>query len=333
MTCDQTFKSLVSFGFPNHEISVDGIVRQIQTKKPLSIENSSQANRAIVNACGNDHKVHTRLIYPLVCELWQHEPEETWKNSKYAQLIRHWVQLNQWLESDFMRPIPLEFFCKHFTRTLWVTRDGRIFDAETRKEIKPSPAGQGYLAAKVSVARRQPMGIYLHRAVAITFIPIPDSLKDFPLEVNHINLDKTDNRVENLEWITHRGNQRHAAIHGRMTSSDNVFKNVPLICYMLSQGYSNRDIGDLIGVDQNTIRHIRNHKHVGIEHYLSSRQMTWPHRSKDIRDVAIYNLDKEGISRDLLSTKFQLGRMHINRIIRDINRRLQNNEPIYGLNT
>ena len=47
---------------------------------------------------------------------------------------------------------------------------------------------------------------YVHRLVAETWIPNPNHYRD----VNHINGDKTDNRVENLEWVTHSQNMRHA---------------------------------------------------------------------------------------------------------------------------
>jgi len=46
---------------------------------------------------------------------------------------------------------------------------------------------------------------YVHRLVAIYFIDNPDNKR----EVNHKNLDRADNRAENLEWITSSDNQKH----------------------------------------------------------------------------------------------------------------------------
>lgn len=57
----------------------------------------------------------------------------------------------------------------------------------------------------------------MHRAVALTFIPIPEKYKDIPIEqlqVNHIDGNKLNNDVSNLEWCTCKENVHHAIITG-----------------------------------------------------------------------------------------------------------------------
>lgn len=48
--------------------------------------------------------------------------------------------------------------------------------------------------------------IAVHRLVAQTFIPNPDNLP----EVNHIDHDRGNNHVSNLEWCTHQYNMEHS---------------------------------------------------------------------------------------------------------------------------
>lgn len=59
------------------------------------------------------------------------------------------------------------------------------------------------------VAKRR---VFVHRLVAIAFHP---NLENKP-EVNHKDTVKTNNRADNLEWMTHQENHRHAVAAGLM---------------------------------------------------------------------------------------------------------------------
>lgn len=63
--------------------------------------------------------------------------------------------------------------------------------------------GYVYLPLCINGIKRR---YFAHRLVAITFIPNPNN-KPF---INHINGNKQDNRVENLEWCTQQENNIHA---------------------------------------------------------------------------------------------------------------------------
>jgi len=63
----------------------------------------------------------------------------------------------------------------------------------------------GYLQCKIKVDGRQKT-ICTHRLIAKAFIPNPENKR----EVNHIDGDKTNNNVDNLEWCTPSENIKHS---------------------------------------------------------------------------------------------------------------------------
>ena len=80
---------------------------------------------------------------------------------------------------------------------------------------------------------------YVHRLVLMTFNPVENMSE---LQVNHINECKTDNRIENLEWVTHKENQNH----GTRTLRAAEKKSIPIVQLTLDLKIKLRDGNFLI---------------------------------------------------------------------------------------
>lgn len=87
-----------------------------------------------------------------------------------------------------------------------VSNQGRLRNRETLKILKCRFNKGGYKRINsVNPSTKKVDTLKVHRIVATTFIPNPLSKP----HVNHINGIKTDNRVENLEWVTDKENNNH----------------------------------------------------------------------------------------------------------------------------
>ena len=112
---------------------------------------------------------------------------------------------------------------KGFEGRYKVTSEGKVYSLLTNKFIKPWLGGNGYYKVGLRDKNGKKHLLILHRIVAETFINNPHN---FP-QVNHIDGNKLNNNVYNLEWCTPSYNTKHALKTGlRKKSFHNTGKKL-----------------------------------------------------------------------------------------------------------
>lgn len=153
----------------------------------------------------------------------------------------------------------------------WLSYDERsgklFFTSSTEKGRKWNKSHPGKEAGHIN--RKGYIGIFFegrhwkaHRLIATHLIPNPNK---YP-EINHINGIKSDNRLENLEWVTSSENVRHSFDIGlnvgkardlnaatKLSSGDVV--KIKQMYVKGSRDFGSRGLGKLFGVSHTAILH------------------------------------------------------------------------------
>lgn len=99
---------------------------------------------------------------------------------------------------------------KGYENKYQISNKGRVRNLTYKRQkvpkvLKPFSTYRGYYRVSLFRNNRR-KDVFIHRLVALTFIPNPNN---YPV-INHKNGNKSDNRIENLEWCTQSENVKHA---------------------------------------------------------------------------------------------------------------------------
>ena len=92
-----------------------------------------------------------------------------------------------------------------------ITTDGNIYSRTSDKFLKKQCCkGNGYYEkVMINIDHGIKRNMRVHRLVALAFLNNPDNLTD----VDHINNNRSDNRIQNLRWLSHKDNMNNLKCH------------------------------------------------------------------------------------------------------------------------
>ena len=129
------------------------------------------------------------------------------------------------------------------TKPMKGTRAGRI--------LKPCVTNRGYYRIRMYVDGAG-TSEYVHRLVASAFIPNPNRLP----QVNHIDLDKANNCVENLEWCDNISNHAHGRKAGALAQKLDPEKVSEIRRMYREESMTHREIADRFGIHKSTVQSV-----------------------------------------------------------------------------
>lgn len=119
--------------------------------------------------------------------------------------------------------------------------------------MKPWVNGEGYYSVTLKNRAGKRKTFKVHRLVAQAFIPNPDD----KATVHHIDKDKLNNKVSNLEWRTHK---EQRAIHFKIKKTEVPVVQMDLEDEVIQVWHSQQAAAKVLGIPRTNINKCCNGK-------------------------------------------------------------------------
>ena len=97
-----------------------------------------------------------------------------------------------------------------------IFKTGKIFSLIKNRFLNPSMDGRGYIGMSFYKKGRKKKGMTIHQLLGILFIPNPENKPT----VDHINQNRSDNRLINLRWATRKEQVDNRSLNKNNTSGN-----------------------------------------------------------------------------------------------------------------
>ncbi len=210
---------------------------------------------------------------------------------------------------------------KNFEEYL-INRDGKIYSTKSKKFLTPRDRN-GYLAITLCKNNKR-YDFSIHRLIALTFIPNPEN-KPY---INHIDGNKHNNSLENLEWCTGSENVQHAYDTG--LAHGHLLEYTQELRYNLGKGWRGKHRSEkdkekrrkaMLGrkYDDSVSQKHKNYSATKSKEYWSEYFKNIPRKTRKVKNLiagVTYNSvkearEKENITIAIMSRKLKEGKEYV----------------------
>lgn len=145
-----------------------------------------------------------------------------------------------------------------FRELYQISNLGRVRRKDNFKVLKPLSISKGYKGVRLYETKNKAITKKIHRLVAEYFIPNPLNLP----QVNHKDGNKSNNRIDNLEWCSNEFNMNHAIINKLIKLGEQrpcskcTEKSLLLLQRLIDCGFTIKQLSIIYCISKNCMKEI-----------------------------------------------------------------------------